>query len=171
MRRLPWLGLLVLVGACHSSSKGDAPEAGPGWTLGPAASASARAGPVMLQASASGGTTVALPPGRVMGRCDGVKDAAVCSPDGTAEMSCANGRWMTVQLCDGPKGCTGRGDDLACDQKKVKAGDPCPPNVSLPRCNDPKTLMRCMSGKWVQTVCALPGKCRPQTLDSPAVCQ
>jgi len=125
----------------------------------------------MLSASASVGTTVTVPSGRVMGRCDPVKDAAVCSPDGTAQMSCGQGRWMTVQLCDGAKGCTGRGDDLVCDQKKVKAGDACTPNVSLPRCNDPKTLMRCMKGKWVQTLCAPPGKCHSQTIDSPALCE
>ena len=106
-----------------------------------------------------------------MGKCTPAKDAAVCSPDGKAHMSCGLDQWITVELCDGPAGCRGRGDGLVCDVKHVEAGDPCTMGVSPPRCNSPHELMMCKSGKWVSLVCSPPGICRRPTSDMPSSCR
>jgi hypothetical protein len=166
MRRLPWLCSLVLAGACHhSSSQGsqDSPPEG-----GPVASAGVRPRPVMLSPSASSGSIG----GGLLGMCDPTKDAAACSPDGKAHVSCANGKWITVEFCDGPRGCSGQGNNLFCDQAKVDAGASCTPRVSFPRCNDSKTLMSCnVKGKWVPLTCAAPGTCQGENSDMPAGCR
>src|SRR5208282_161660 len=107
MRRfLPGACLLIVATACRSScGGGSAADAGsPVQEAGPAASGA------IPSASASAGTIVA----RGLGRCDPRRDAAVCSADGKEQLSCGLGMYVTVQICDGPAGCKGSGDDLVC---------------------------------------------------------
>ena len=165
MRRLVSMaGLIAVAAACHSSSEGFATAPA---DAGPAPSASA--------APSGSGRLGILPPGAAHpgagSQCNPAKDAAVCSPDGTTQMSCSLGMWQAVFLCDGPAGCKGSGDKLVCDLKPVKEGDPCVSGYNPPRCNDVQVLMSCVNKKWVKTACKAPGKCLPATTDSPAGCR
>ena len=164
MRRLvPAVCLLVVAGGCRSSCGGGAAAAADAGSSAPEAATSAPA--VIPSASGSAGHFLGV------GRCDPRKDGAVCSPDGKSQLSCGLGDWITVQLCDGPAGCKGRGDDLVCDVKPVKAGDPCANGMSPPRCNGTRELLQCKSGKWASLVCSGGGTCRPPTSDMPSSCR
>ncbi len=164
--------------------------AGTGWalflaaTLAACAKSSGSAGAFAEAGAGSASASAPLPelstlrnrfregPGRPPGgECDPAKQAAVCSPDGTTQLSCNMGKWQTVHLCDGPNGCKGSGNDLVCDMKPVKEGDACTGGLNMPRCNDGQTLMQCMNGKWKKLVCSLPGHCRPPADDMPAGCR
>jgi len=160
------LGLALA--ACHRSSGGasaSSVEAG-----APSASASAVASGRFKPAMSG----MPRGPAGMGNQCDDAKQAAVCSPDGKMQMSCALGMWKTVASCDGPAGCKGSGDDLKCDvARPVKEGDDCKGGFSPPRCNDGQTYMSCVNTKWKKIVCAAPGHCREPdpAKDFPAGCR
>jgi hypothetical protein len=154
---------LCVVWGCHGSSSGSSetpPESGPPPSASAGPIASGRAGLRLPQLPAHPGTD-----------CDPEKDAAVCSPDGTSQMSCSLGHWQLVHVCDGPEGCKGRGDKLVCDLKPVNEGDPCTGGINPPRCNNAYDVMACVFNKWKKTTCSPPGKCQAATTDMPAGCR
>jgi hypothetical protein len=167
MRRwLPVAALLVTSGAC-SSSCGSCSKPATVAEAGPAApSTSASAASASTSASAAPAAS-----GRFFGGCNPKTQAAVCTPDGTAQMSCGLGEWKMVRQCDGPAGCKGSGDDLVCDVKHVTEGEACTGGLNPPRCQGPQVLMQCLKGKWARLVCSPPGTCQEPTPDMPASCR
>jgi hypothetical protein len=165
MRRSVLIACLLVGAAACKSSCDDGPATDTG-TRGPDSGAFV-ASPSVPPSTAGDAQAV----GRFVRKCDFRKDAAVCSPDGTQQMSCAFGMLKTVQICDGPAGCKGSGDNLVCDLKHVDAGDPCTMGISPPRCNSASELLQCLTGKWSSLICSAPGTCHPPTSDSPAMCR
>jgi hypothetical protein len=169
MRRvMAWMIVLMALPACAKSS-GSSGASASSTEAGATAASSGNVVPPALSALRNQLTHGG--PHAGPSQCDPTTQAAVCSPDGKTQLSCNMGMWKTVHDCDGPAGCKGSGDDIVCDMKPAKEGDPCTGGLNMPRCNDDQTLMQCMFGKWKKLVCSAPGHCRPPKDDMPAGCR
>jgi hypothetical protein len=82
-----------------------------------------------------------------------VKDSA-CSTDGKSEVRCDGAKFVTVQACGGPDGCTvapakDDGYTLTCDAHVAPLDAPCLEDGRFACSSDMKSLLRCTRGHFI----------------------
>jgi len=76
-----------------------------------------------------------------------------CAVDGSAQLTCVNGKWKLASTCRGPKKCWPDGENIMCDQTFAKEDDPC--EGSAAACSAaPGAVLHCEGGRYtIRTPC------------------
>jgi hypothetical protein len=101
-------------------------------------------------------------------RMQAIGDSA-CSPDHKSFLSCEQGRFVTMSVCRGPRGCARDGGLALCDQSLAEAGDACQSEQKATCAMDGRHLLQCKDRKF-ETAAACEGEAHCQVADRQVHC-